>query len=82
MNDLEELLKQLEQAYTNPSCIEREKAKRYYDAINNLLGRYVELETEVEHLKDEIKNLEQDIEDNYIAVPVAEQVGINDNDFI
>ena len=36
MKEIKELLQQLEQAYTNPRCIDREKAKKYYDVINNL----------------------------------------------
>ena len=44
MNDIKELLKQLEQAYTNPACLEPEKAKRYYNAINNLQQRINKLE--------------------------------------
>ena len=44
--DIKEILKQLEQAYTNSACLEPEKAKRYYDAISNL-----------EHNWNELKNL-------------------------
>lgn len=33
-------------------------------------------------LKEELKNLKQDIEDNYRPIPVAEQLGIDDRDFI
>lgn len=41
-----------------------------------------ELIADKEHLKEEIKDLKQDIEDNYRPIPVAEQVGISDRDFI
>lgn len=33
---INELLNQLKWVYTNPSCMEREKAKGYYDAIKKL----------------------------------------------
>lgn len=35
-----------------------------------------------EHLEEELKDLKQDLEDNYKPIPIAEQVGINDRDFI
>lgn len=35
-----------------------------------------------EHLEEELKDLKQDLEDNYRPIPIAEQVGINDRDFI
>ena len=50
--------------------------------IETLLSRNEELETEIKNLKDEIKDLEQDMEDNYRPVPVAEQIGISESDFI
>lgn len=41
-----------------------------------------ELIADKEHLEEEIKNLRQDMEDNYRPIPIAEQVGISDRDFI
>jgi len=41
-----------------------------------------ELIADKEHLEEEIKNLKQDMEDNYRPIPIAEQVGISDRDFI
>lgn len=41
-----------------------------------------ELITDKENLEEEIKSLKQDIEDNYRPIPIAEQVGISDRDFI
>ena len=37
---------------------------------------------EIKELKNKIQHLENDINDNYRPVPVAEQVAISDNDFI
>ncbi|MCI9434742.1 MAG: hypothetical protein HFI86_05690 [Bacilli bacterium] len=41
-----------------------------------------ELIADKEHLKEEIKSLKQNIEDNYRPIPISEQVGISDRDFI
>lgn len=35
----------------------------------------------IEDLKDEINNLEEDIEDNYRPIPYEEQIGYNPKDF-
>ena len=51
-------------------------------SIDDLLNKICELDDEIEHLEEEKRNLEQDIEDNYKPIPVAEQVGISDKDFI
>lgn len=37
---------------------------------------------EYHNLKEEHEKLKQDLEDNYRPIPVAEQVGISDKDFI
>lgn len=42
--------------------------------IDTLLARNEELESEVKHLKDEIRDIQQDIEDNFKPIPVSEQV--------
>jgi peptidoglycan hydrolase CwlO-like protein len=47
-----------------------------------LKGKNEELEFENKELEDKIKELEEDIQENYRPVPVAEQVGISDKDFI
>lgn len=41
-----------------------------------------ELKLEIEQLKQELRYLKQDIEDNYKRIPISEQVGIYDKDFI
>lgn len=43
--------------------------------LENLVGKYRTLE-------EELENTKQDLEDNYRPIPVAEQVGISDRDFI
>lgn len=46
-----------------------------FDIIDNLYSDY-------EYLKEEFEEFKQDVEDNYKRIPVSEQVGISDNDFI
>ena len=43
--------------------------------LEDLVGKYRALE-------EELENTKQDLEDNYRPIPVAEQVGISDRDFI
>ena len=50
-------------------------------SIDELLGLTENLISEVEHLQEEYKDLEQDLEDNYRPIPYAEQVGVSDRDF-
>lgn len=45
------------------------------DLYSDLYGDYLSLQEELEHLK-------QDIEDNYKPIPISEQIGIDDKDFI
>lgn len=43
--------------------------------LEDLVGKYRILE-------EELENTKQDLEDNYRPVPISEQVGISDRDFI
>lgn len=43
--------------------------------LEDLVGKY-------RTLKEELENTKQDLEDNYRPVPISEQVGISDRDFI
>jgi hypothetical protein len=43
--------------------------------LEDLVGKYRTLE-------EELENTKQDLEDNYRPIPVAEQVGISDRDFM
>lgn len=48
----------------------------------NLLSVIDELYCALNHLSKEIKDIEQDRDDNYKPIPVSEQVGISDKDFL
>ena len=47
-----------------------------------LIDLYSDLVDEYEHLQGELEDLKQDLKDNYRPIPIAEQVGISDRDFI
>ena len=63
---------------------------KWFDAENihgfistdNLLSIIEDLMCEVDRLQEELEDMEQDRQDNYRPIPVAEQVGISDKDFI
>lgn len=48
----------------------------------NLLTMIEDLLVELHTLEEKIEDLEKDIEDNYKPIPISEQVGISDRDFI
>lgn len=43
--------------------------------LEDLVGKYRTLE-------EELENTKQDLEDNYRPIPISEQVGISDRDFM
>lgn len=49
---------------------------------DDLINLYDNLYSDYESLKEELEGLRQDLEDNYRPIPVSEQVGISDRDFI
>lgn len=63
---------------------------KWFDAEN--IDGYIDVETliyiiedlicEVDRLQEELEDMEQDMQDNYKPIPLAEQVGISDRDFI
>lgn len=63
---------------------------RWFDAENiegyidgeDLLSIIDDLIYEVDRLEEQIEDIKEDIRDNYKPISYAEQVGINDSDFI
>lgn len=53
-----------------------------YIESDNLFYMIEDLLYELNHLEEEFEDLKQDIQDNYKPIPVAEQVGISDKDFM
>lgn len=60
----------------------KSKLKQETMSWNDLLETIDEKESDILELKEEISRLKQDIEDNYRPIPISEQVGISDRDFI
>ena len=65
-----------------------EKTITNYEIENNLLplenviGIVEDLLSEINSLNEKLEDLENDVRENYIPIPVAEQYGISDEDFI
>lgn len=63
---------------------------KWFDAENldgyideyTMLYMIEDLIYEIDRLQEEIEDMEQDIHDNYRPIPMAEQVGVSDGDFI
>lgn len=60
--------------------------RRYFDkdivTLEEVLRKLEDLDDEIEYLKEAYVRLEEDVNENYRAIPVSEQVGISDRDFI
>ena len=65
-----------------------EKTNTSYEIENNLLplenvmGIVEDLLSEINSLNKKLEDLENDVRENYRPIPVAEQYGISDEDFI
>lgn len=55
---------------------------KQYIEVEELLGIIENLDYEVERLEDELRDLRQDVEDNYERRSLAEDYCISDRDFI
>ncbi len=58
-----------------------DSAVKLIEINKQLLSTIEEQKDEIEHLKERIKDLEQDRDENFKRIPIAEQVGISDKDF-
>ena len=56
--------------------------KQIENYIESLENQIEELNDDKKHLEEELKNIKQDLEDNYRPIPIDEQVGISDRDFM
>ena len=65
-----------------------EKTNTSYEIENNLLplenvmGIVEDLLSKINSLNEKLEDLENDVRENYKPIPVAEQYGISDEDFI
>ena len=51
-------------------------------SIDELLSKIEDLVFELEAVKEEYRDFKKDVEDNYKYMPIDEQVGVSDRDFI
>lgn len=56
--------------------------EKEFVSVEDILNKLDEMINEVDDLNEKIQHIEQDREENYRPVPVAEQVGISDRDFV
>ena len=59
-----------------------EKFKKDLVSVDDLLTLTEDVIYDLENLKDEYRDLQQDLEENYRPIPYAEQVEVYDSDFI
>lgn len=50
--------------------------------LENVMGIVEDLLSEINSLNKKLEDLENDVRENYRSIPVAEQYGISDEDFI
>ena len=60
--------------------LDRFKSKDIWE-WEEILNTIQAMQDEIDSLNDDLKNLKQDVEDNYKPVSYAEQVGYNERDF-
>lgn len=51
-------------------------------SVYDLLDKIEDLTFELEAVKEEYEDFKRDVEDNYKYMPIDEQVGVSDRDFI
>lgn len=66
--------------------LEENFCRKYFDkdivTIDEVLDRMIELDEEVDQIKEAYRELEEDIKENYRPIPISEQVGVSERDFI
>lgn len=50
--------------------------------LENVMGIVEDLLSEINSLNEKLEDLENDVRENYRPIPVSEQYGISDEDFI
>lgn len=56
--------------------------KGNYLPSESITSIFEDLISEIDRLEEKYSNLERNLEDNYRPIPVSEQVGYNEKDFI
>lgn len=67
---------------TQSKTIKENFNNKDFISIDELLDKFEDLIFELEGVKEEYNDFKKDVEDNYKYMPIDEQVGISDRDFI
>lgn len=67
---------------TQSKTIKENFKNKDFISIDELLDKFEDLIFELEGVKEEYNDFKKDVEDNYKYMPIDEQVGISDRDFI
>ena len=62
--------------------IQREFENQDFASVSELIGKIEDLRDKLEETKKEYEEFKENVKTNYRQIPVAEQVGISDSDFI
>ena len=60
----------------------KDDSKQIENYIDELESKVQDLICDKENLQSELESLQRDLQDNYRPIPISEQVGISDRDFI
>ena len=67
---------------TQSKTIKENFENKDFVSIDELLDKFEDLIFELKTVKEEYNDFKKDVEDNYKYMPIDEQVGISDRDFI
>lgn len=79
---LKEIEKEISETFDELLEFWERKYKKKCEECEILRNDKEELEYEVEILKEKIKRIEDDRDENYRPIPISEQLDISDRDFI
>ena len=82
MEELEEIIMAVEELDDDLLKIYRRVINYWRNKCQNLVSDKEELEYHIEVLEEKIKKIEDDRDENYRPIPIAEQLDISDRDFL
>ena len=82
MEELEEIIMAVEELDDDLLKIYRRVINYWKNKCQNLESDKEELEYHIEVLEEKIKKIEDDRDENYSPIPIAEQLDISERDFL
>lgn len=82
MEELEEIIMAVEELDDDLLKIYRRVINYWRNKCQNLESDKEELEYHIEVLEEKIKKIEDDRDENYSPIPIAEQLDISERDFL